>query len=622
MALAILARTAPNLWSGPAGPRLDAPVLVVEGEKAADAVRNIFPDYVAVTSSGGARAAAKADWSPLAGRAVTIWPDADAPGRDYAAEAAQLIQQAGAATVAIVNVPAELPEAWDLADDLPADVTHADLQAMIDGARPMPLDEGPLPLRRALPEPEPFPIDALGEVLRPAAEAIHDLTQAPLAVCGQSVLAAATLAVQAHADVILPMGSARPTSCFFITVAASGERKTSCDDLALKPVRDFLDGMRHQHSADLTDWRNRLDLWKAGREKILKSGKGDKGSKSATEADLRELGAEPAPPPEPRIICGEPTIEGLFKLLRNGLGFVGLFSAEGGSFVGGHGMSQDNKLKTAAYLSSLWDGTAIDRTRAGDDLIILHGRRLTAHLMLQPSVAETLLSDAELIGQGLLSRALVTAPISTAGLRLWRDPSHRSGQALLAYGNRVMALLQRPRAHAEGCPAELTPKGLVLSVEARQLWIAYHDTIETQSGPQGALASIAGLAAKLPEHAARLAAVLAMTDDPNVVEIEGDYMAAGIALAQHYQTEALRLFEAGFIDPDLKLAERVLDFIRERGGVVSPRCVYQKGPNAARDKETALRLLKILEDHRWIRQVEGGAEIDGRTARDVWRLVR
>ena len=113
-----------------------------------------------------------------------------------------------------------------------------------------------------------------------------------------------------------------------------------------------------------------------------------------------------------------------------------------------------------------------------------------------------------------------------------------------------------------------------------------------------------------------------MTDDPNVVEIEGDYMAAGIALAQHYQTEALRLFEAGFIDPDLKLAERVLDFIRERGGVVSPRCVYQKGPNAARDKETALRLLKILEDHRWIRQVEGGAEIDGRTARDVWRLVR
>jgi hypothetical protein len=372
---------------------------------------------------------------------------------------------------------------------------------------------------------------------------------------------------------------------------------------------------------DLTDWRNRLDLWKAEREKILKSGKGDRESKSATEADLRELGAEPAPPPEPRIVCGEPTIEGLFKLLRNGLGFVGLFSAEGGSFVGGHGMSQDNKLKTAAYLSTLWDGAAIDRTRAGDDLIILHGRRLTAHLMLQPSIAETLLSDVELIGQGLLSRALVTAPISSAGLRLWRDQSQRSSQALEVYGDRITGLLQRPRAHAEGCPAELTPKQLQLATDARRLWIAYHDNIEIQCGPQGALAAIAGLAAKLPEHAARLAAVLAMTDNPDVIEIEGDYMAAGIALAEHYQTEALRLFESGFIDPDLKLVERVLNFIRESGGLVSTRCVYQKGPNAARDKDTALRLLNILEDHRWIKQVEGGAEINGRTARDAWRLV-
>ena len=235
--------------------RLAAPVLLVEGEKAAEAAQNIFPDHIAVTSPGGAKAAAKADWSPLAGRTVTIWPDADLPGRGYATEAAKCIRQAGAAAVAIVSVPAEWSEAWDLADDLPAGISHAHLQAMLDRASPVAMDEGPLPLRRALPEPEPFPIDALGETLGQAAEAIHDLTQAPLAVCGQSVLAAATLAVQAHADVILPMGSKRPTSCFFITVAASGERKTSCDDLALRPVRDFLDGIRQQHSVDLTDWR-------------------------------------------------------------------------------------------------------------------------------------------------------------------------------------------------------------------------------------------------------------------------------------------------------------------------------------------------------------------------------
>jgi hypothetical protein len=60
--------------------------------------------------------------------------------------------------------------------------------------------EPPRPLMREVPPADPFPVDALGEALAPAARAIHDRVQAPLAICGQSVLAAATLAVQAHAE--------------------------------------------------------------------------------------------------------------------------------------------------------------------------------------------------------------------------------------------------------------------------------------------------------------------------------------------------------------------------------------------------------------------------------------
>jgi hypothetical protein len=64
--------------------RLDAPVVVCEGEKSTDAAARIFPDHVAVTSSGGSQAAAKSDWSLLPGRKVTIWPDNDEPGANYA----------------------------------------------------------------------------------------------------------------------------------------------------------------------------------------------------------------------------------------------------------------------------------------------------------------------------------------------------------------------------------------------------------------------------------------------------------------------------------------------------------------------------------------------------------
>ena len=89
--------------------------------------------------------------------------------------------------------------------------------------------EAPRPLRREVDDPEPFPVDALGEVLGPAAKAINDIVQAPLPICAQSVLAAATLAVQGFADVVLPTGQARPISLYFVAVAESGERKTPVD---------------------------------------------------------------------------------------------------------------------------------------------------------------------------------------------------------------------------------------------------------------------------------------------------------------------------------------------------------------------------------------------------------
>ena len=51
--------------------------------------------------------------------------------------------------------------------------------------------EPPRPLQRQLAPPEPFPVEALGE-LAPIAEAIRARTQAPASIPAQAVLAAAT----------------------------------------------------------------------------------------------------------------------------------------------------------------------------------------------------------------------------------------------------------------------------------------------------------------------------------------------------------------------------------------------------------------------------------------------
>lgn len=90
-------------------------VILVEGEKAAQAL--IDHNVVATTAMHGANAPVdKTDWSPLAGKAVVIWPDKDKPGWDYAERAAQAILQAGAASCAILFPPVDKPDGWDAAD--------------------------------------------------------------------------------------------------------------------------------------------------------------------------------------------------------------------------------------------------------------------------------------------------------------------------------------------------------------------------------------------------------------------------------------------------------------------------------------------------------------------------
>jgi len=61
----------------------ELPVLVVEGEKAADAGADLFTDRVTCCPMGGSSPRAGTDWSPLWGRKVTVVADNDSAGRKF-----------------------------------------------------------------------------------------------------------------------------------------------------------------------------------------------------------------------------------------------------------------------------------------------------------------------------------------------------------------------------------------------------------------------------------------------------------------------------------------------------------------------------------------------------------
>lgn len=114
----------------------DLPVLVVEGEKAADAGSKIFKDRYIVTSwPGGAAAVKFVDVKPLKGRKIVLWPDNDAPGFKAMNELADILKTEIDVTPDIVQVPDGLPAGWDIADDIPEGFS-IDFHVLVSRAQP------------------------------------------------------------------------------------------------------------------------------------------------------------------------------------------------------------------------------------------------------------------------------------------------------------------------------------------------------------------------------------------------------------------------------------------------------------------------------------------------------
>jgi hypothetical protein len=367
-------------------------VLIVEGEKCVDNLTRL--DLVA-TTSGSCTSASGANWQPLAGRHCLLWPDNDKAGADYAQTVKSRLQLLDC-TVALVDVETlGLPDKGDAVDWLALHpyATAADVLALARLTAPSTTStfvSAPEPLRRPMLSACEYPLEALGSLLGGAAKRIHAVVQAPAGLCGQSVLAAASLAVQSHADVNLS-GSVEPLSLWHVSIGASGERKSAADHWALLAHAEYERTEADAWRLAMATYDIDLSAWKAAERIAAQSGK--RKDAEAIRTALHNLGAPPEAPLLPWLLLSEPTMEGLHKAFQFGRPGIGLFNDDAGDFLGGHAMNKDNRTKSAAGFSKLWDSGRFDRVRAGDGAAKYYGLRLALHLMIQPIIAESVLSD-------------------------------------------------------------------------------------------------------------------------------------------------------------------------------------------------------------------------------------
>ena len=477
----------------------------------------------------------------------------------------------------------------------------------------------PEPLRRPMPPPEPFPLDALGPILGGAAGRIHSVIGAPAAMVGQSWLAAASLAAQPLADVEID-GRREPISLWCMTVGVSGERKSAVDTQVLMPHREFerkaLDGYKCE--------KQKFDTESQAYETIKRgvtNGKREAKEKTSIKDELIKIGNPPDPPLKPLLLISSPTIEGIHKQFIGGLPSLGLFNDDAGEFIGGHSMSAENRTKTASGLSRLWDCGEFDRIRASDGAEKHYGKRLALHLMLQPVIAELVLSDDLLVGQGFLARCLLTWPASTIGTRPYVEANLTQTAEVIRYSQRIRQLLSIRAQLRDGSRNELEPRTLILEEDAKNTWKDIYDAIERDMGDSGPWATVRAWASKAAAQLLRIAAVLSLVENPNTGVIRNDAIVSAGLLINHYLSEAVRIVGTSSVPTPIRHAEQLLDWCHSTGReYLCSSDALQLGPNVIRTNQAFKIAVGELERTGWARRIDGGRVIDGVHRKHVWKI--
>mgnify|MGYP000875878068 CR=1 FL=1 len=472
----------------------------------------------------------------------------------------------------------------------------------------------PQPLTAKI-EPKPYPIESLPAIVKAAVDEVHGFVKAPIPLVAASAISALSLAIQAHYDVERAEELHSPTGLFLLTIADSGERKSTCDRFFTKAIIEYEDAQAEAAKPAIKNYKADMESWEAKcfgiKDKIRNEAKSGKSSTSQ-ESELRLLEQnKPEPPRIPRLIYVDATPEALTYSLAKQWPSGGVVSAEGGIVFGSHGMGKDSVMRNLAMLNQLWDGANLKVDRRTSESFTVSGARLTVALQIQPETLKSFFekSGALARGTGFLARFLVSWPESTQGHRPFTE-APESWPQLAKFNQRIEEILNIP-APIRKDGGGLTPMMLTLTPEAKAAWINFHDGIEMQLFSGGTLFDVRDVASKIADNATRLAALFHVFEGVDGAISLDAFERASAIVAWHLH-ESRRFFGELALPAELADSVRLNDWLiqhckRDHTHYVAKRHAQQYGTirdaarlDAAIVELEALDRIRIRKDGRKI----------------------
>lgn len=464
----------------------------------------------------------------------------------------------------------------------------------------------PQELRR-VERPDPYPVDALPRIIRQAVQEVSDHVQAPVALICASALSAVSTAIQTRYSVQRDSHTFGPASLYLLTVAESGERKSTVDRKFTVAVREWEAKQGKAYAEERALYKEAMEDWEqdglALKERL----------EHGIQAD--QLGGEFDPrvihrmnmPIEPKlrtIMYGDDTPEAMAMALAK-YPVAAIISAEAGVIFGSHGMSADSVTRNLAQANAMWDGDAIKQGRITRERITIEGMRVTMGLQVQPAVLRAFTDKTGGLARGIgyFARFLFCEPESTQGSRFYREPP-ADQPALRLFNERVTTMLDLPAQFDD--LDRLVPYYVQLDDDAYAVWQRFHDEVEEKINYEDEYLGIKGEASKGAENAARLACCLHVFGGDPSLPITRMAMESACRLMRWYLDEAVRFAHARDTSVEVGHAEQLEAWlVREHkarnGAEVSVNDARQKGPGPLRVPGKVDVAVQLLEDHGRIR---------------------
>jgi hypothetical protein len=583
--------------------RPDAPVLVVEGEKTADAATRRFKDYVVVTSPSGSNAARKAEWSPLKGRRVVIWPDADEPGSKYADTVADLLQGIAASTE-VVAIPSTMPRGLDLADNVPPGLNDDEISHLSAAARPATITNGwpaVTSITSTLPPVEPFIPELLPEAIRDYVMDIADRQQSPpdfvaaSAICGIAAVVGNRVRVRPKQNddwEIVP-------NLWGAIIGRPSAMKSPAMQAALGPVYAIIDELRKKweeeiKSAEIDDALPNLNAKDAKR-------KAEKAFQSGDLISAREIleglaGADDDKPPCPRIVVNDATVEKLGELLNENPRGLLLIRDELPGFLANM-EREDRQSERAFYLEAFNGDGRFTYDRIGRGTV--HIEHCTVSIIggLQPSRIAPIVRGAisGTSNDGLIQRFQMVVWPDDIGSWQWVDRKP-DASARLAYEQVFRDLYDLPMGNPEH------PVVLRLSKESQALFQEWMTEIQAEARSGTMPPTLESHILKMPKTVVSLALLFELIDGGRS-EVNECAMRMALGWAEYLRSHANRLYSSGSTVIEDR-ARLILERCNQLPEEFTARAVHQKDWAGLSDRDVVEAAIELLVSTNHCRPVE------------------